>query len=253
MDGRARFSRQLYPLFGLHRSWTRRYAFHNLNALLNGPPDLDPVALARSLRRYRGGYCHELNSAFKAQLESRDIETTPYLAKVMYRSAGRVLSPSHLYLLARVSKRLVLCDVGFGNGLLWPIELDTPDERRQSALSFQLRTSDRDRGLWIRERGQWDELYRLAEEPCHQEHLKIANHYSASSPESLFSSNVALTCYVCGGRRRLLNRRYVDEAQKTVLLDSRSAFGACLHDHFDLRLTTNEVGHLFGIASKVPQ
>lgn len=250
MVASARFSHQLYQLFALHRSWTRRYAFHNINALLNGPPNLEPEALSRSLQRYRGGYCHELNSAFKARLAASGIEATPYLARVVYRTGGRVLPPSHLYFLVQTSGRLMLCDTGFGNGLLWPVELDTPSERRQSTLSFQVRASDQGRGLWIHEKGQWDELYRLADEPCNQDDLETANYYSASSPDSLFSGNVALTCYVRGGRRRLLNQRYVDEAQKTVLLESRSSFQACLHDQFNLSLKGNELEKLFEVASK---
>ncbi len=248
MNGRIRFSRQLYPLFGLHRSWTRRYAFHNFNALLNGPPDLDPDVLARSLEHYRGGYCHELNSMFKVRLESCGIEVTSCLARVMYRSAGRVLPPSHLHLLARVGERSILCDVGFGNGLLWPIGLDSPRERPQGALSFQVRISEQGKGLWICEREQWDELYRLADGPCSPPELEAANRYSASSPDSLFSGNVVLSKYVGGGRRRLLNQRYVDETQTTVMLDSRSAFHACLHEQFDLSLKSSEVERLFEIA-----
>ncbi|WP_197044155.1 hypothetical protein, partial [Pseudomonas viridiflava] len=54
-------SPQLHRGFGLHRTWTQRYVFNNLNALLNGPPNLSPDTLLRSLARYRGGYCHELN------------------------------------------------------------------------------------------------------------------------------------------------------------------------------------------------
>lgn len=241
-------SPQLHHVFGLHRTWTQRYVFNNLNALLNGPPNLSPDTLLRSLARYRGGYCHELNSAFKAHLERQGIEATPYLARVVYRTGDRVLPPTHLYLLTQVAGRVLLCDTGFGNGLLWPIELDTESARPQSTLAFQVRSSESGRGLWISEQGQWDELYRLGDEPSRQAHIDTANHYSATSPDSIFCRNLVLTHYTRGGRRRLLNLRYMNEAQQTVLLDSRSAFDSCLQGQFDVRPTPVEVGRLFEIA-----
>lgn len=243
---------QTRTLYKLHRIWTRQYVFNNLNALINGTPDLSPTGILRNLQRYRGGYCHELNLNFARVLRTHDLASETLLARVLYGTKGQPLPASHSVLRVTLDGRDYLCDTGFGLGLLWPVRLDAVDTpQRQHSLVFRVSDDDSGRLLQLKEQGRWSSLYQLPEKPADRAAIEMANRFSAQSPSSMFSANLVVTHYRHGGRRLLLNDHYQDRAiGLSVRLDSASMLSSCLSSAFGINLTRIDAEQAFRTAKR---
>ena len=242
----------LRSLYRLHRAWTRKYSFNNLNALLNGAPGLCPGSIFSALRRYGGGYCHELNTCFRSELETAGFKCSAHLATVLYGAGGAILQPSHLVSIVRIEDTEHLCDTGFGLGLLWPVRLERIGvSQSQHTLSFRVVGEDGGRILQLRVGGGWCDLYQLSEQAAYEEEIIAANVFSAMSPDSFVSSNLVATKYVGGRRKSLINTRYQDQVLGgAVRLESAGRLSDCLVQNFGINLTTKEALAAFNVAAK---
>lgn len=237
-------------LYRFHRFWTKRFSFNNLNALLNGPPDLSPTEAVRALTRYSGGYCHELNSAFLSEMNSVGLSAKPVLATVRYGMSAGASVRSHLVLVTELQGRSYLSDTGFGCGAIWPLRLDRSGEtQRQHCLNFMVTKIDDGYLVQLRQKAGWVDLYQFDLNQVSHSQIDEANHFSARSPESIFSSNLVTTTYHRGGRRVLVNTRYHDEATgKSEQIRSSIDLRSCLTHRFSIDLSMAEIRRAFAVA-----
>ncbi|UTW08182.1 arylamine N-acetyltransferase family protein [Pseudomonas benzenivorans] len=242
----------LRDLYRLHRAWTRKYSFNNLNALLNGAPGLCPGTISSALRRYGGGYCHELNTWFRAELEIAGFKCSPHLAIVLYGAGNATQRPSHLVSIVHVEDAEYLCDTGFGLGLLWPLRLERIGvSQSQHTLSFRIVGEEGGRILQLRVNGGWCDMYQFPEQTAYEEEIIAANVFSSMSPDSFVSSNLVATRYVGGRRKSLVNTRYQDPVcGGAVRLESAGQLSHCLAQNFGVNLTTKEALAAFRVAAK---
>ncbi len=179
--------RTLQGLAALHRAHASAIPFENLDIHLGKPIRIDLPSLERKLvAEKRGGYCFEQNSLFLAALESLGFRATALGARV--RVGGRDDPPrTHMLLCVRADGRDLLCDVGFGGGGVWePLPLEPAGEVRQGAWRFRVVEEDGERVLQSMGPRGWQDLYAFTLEPMRPSDLKVANHYTATHPDSGF-------------------------------------------------------------------
>jgi N-hydroxyarylamine O-acetyltransferase len=135
----------LDTLRALHRAHLRAIPYENLDVQLGRPVSRDPTLIFDKLvTRRRGGWCYEMCGLYGWALERIGFDVTPLAGGVERVTRGESAVGNHLVLLVALDREY-LCDVGFGDGLLEPIEL-VPGRVHQSFLEFSL--EDMRDGWW---------------------------------------------------------------------------------------------------------
>lgn len=245
-------------LEGLYDAHQDAIPFENVTALLGGGVPLGLDALqAKMVRRRRGGYCHEHVLLFAGVLERLGFPVARLAARVQPRAA-RALPRTHLLLVAAVDGRPLVCDIGFGAGVLGPLPL-AEGTTRQGGWRYRLQ---RHRTEWLLSgRGDgadddWDDLHTFTEEPLLPADVELANHFVATSPHSPFARRLIVMRVEPAVRRSLLDRtlttEHVDGRREEGTLEPDDAL-AVLRDTFDVHLDGAEEpalrAHLAGVAA----
>ena len=175
-------------LEALHLAHATHIPFENVDVLQKRPIRLDLASLqAKLVAGGRGGYCFEQNLLFAAVLRAAGFDLTMLAARVRHRG-DRALPRTHMALLVRAGGSAWIADVGFGGeGLLLPVPFGVPGEVRHHAWTYRI--VEEAAGQWLlqsrREHG-WGNLYSFTLEPQTLQDYEMANHYTATHPDSPF-------------------------------------------------------------------
>ena len=195
-------------LESLHRAQVYTVPFENLDVQLGRGIVLDPAHVdAKIIHRRRGGYCFELNALFNRALSALGYETRTLLARV--HVTGAPSGRGHQLTLVTLDNRQWIVDVGFGSACPRapiPLELDAP--RRQDDREFKLTAHELGYLLKVKREDGWQDLYSFDLGPVVANDIAYGNHYTSTSPESVFTSaRVATLCHP-EGETLLYNYRY---------------------------------------------
>ena len=172
----------------LHLGHVMNIPFENLDifAKKNISLDLDDLFDKLVLRR-RGGYCFEMNSLFAAVLTEMGFPVTRHLARV-YHGGFDNSGKTHMVLLVQADGQQWVCDVGFGgNSLAAPLLFE--EGREQEYLGRIHRVmADPEYGYRVEFKTAtgFEPIYAFTLENCCPADYLIANHYTATYPESFF-------------------------------------------------------------------
>jgi N-hydroxyarylamine O-acetyltransferase len=199
----------LSELHGLHLAHSCRIPFENIDPLLGRPVRLDLDSLqAKLIHARRGGYCFEQNTLFAAALEALGFEVTRLAARVRM-GATRLLARTHMLLKVDVDGASWIADVGFGaDGLLQPVPLVSDQPVVQSHWSYR---AIEEGGLWVLQSlrdAAWQDLYAFTTEPQFAVDFEMANHFTATYPESVFVRMLTAQLPTPEARHCLRNRQY---------------------------------------------
>lgn len=228
----------LQTLRGLHRAHLQAIPYENLDVQLGRAVVRDPeVIYDKLVTRRRGGWCYEMCGLHAWALEQIGFDVTPLAGGVERVTRGESAVGNHLVLLVRLDREY-LCDVGFGDGLLEPIEL-VPGPVRQSFLAFSL--EELGDGWWRfhnhPEGGASSFDFRL--ERADESLLDERCHWLQSSPDSGFVQNAVCQRHVPDGlvilRGKVLKRVTADGVTRYEL-GSAEELVATLHEVFALDL-----------------
>jgi N-hydroxyarylamine O-acetyltransferase len=199
-------------LEALHLAHALTIPFENLDVRLGRPIRLDVANLqAKLVAGRRGGYCFEQNTLFAAALEALGFQVTRLAARVRF-GATRLLPRTHMLLRVDIGGQSYLADVGFGgDGLLGPVPLTPGQVVRQGLWTYRL---VEEAGLLVLQsrRGGWFDLYAFSLEPQHPIDFEVANHYTATHPESIFVRSLTVQRPSLQERHVLRNRDYLVES-----------------------------------------
>jgi len=195
----------LATLRALHEAHVGSIPFENIDVLLECPISLDTAALQEKLvRHHRGGYCFEQNNLFKDVLEAIGFAVIALAARVRFGTVG-IRPRTHMTLLVKSEGQQYLCDTGFGaHGLLEPIAFHDGSIAELPLLSFRIQQEHADR--WVLQatiEGPWSDLYAFTLEPQERIDYVVANHFTATSSDSIF--------------RKTLTAQLVHREQRKVL------------------------------------
>lgn len=178
-------------LRALHRAHTTSIPFENLEIILGRPITLDLEALQNKLvHSKRGGYCYENVKVFAAALEQLGYGITGLHARVTM-GAGALRPATHavLRVTTDTDERVWLCDVGFGNGPLEPLEL-IPDGPEVDQDGWRFRLAE-ESDLWVLyQHGAdgWFDRHTFTLNPQYTLDYEVGNHYVSTSPRSPFTT-----------------------------------------------------------------
>ncbi|CAN5830953.1 arylamine N-acetyltransferase [soil metagenome] len=203
----------------------RSVPFENVTALTGDHVPLDLDALqAKMVDRRRGGYCFEHVLLFGAALTRLGFDVTRLAARVR-PNAPQPLPRTHQLLLTRVDDEPMVCDIGFGAGVLAPLPLADGVTRQGD---WEYRVQRHDDGWLLSERGagDWSDLHLFTEQPQLPSDVEMANHFTATSSHSPFS-------------HRLL-AMHVDERARHTLVDRTLTVERPDGAHHERQLSTDE-------------
>jgi len=207
--------------------------FENLDILLGRPIpiDLDSV-FGQLVTARRGGYCFQHNALFAAALRA--------LGYRVVTLAGRVgperltASRTHMLLEVAIDDRPFIVDVGFGGHT--PVRAIPLEVGTYATSHGELVLRDDGDGHLALDLVGFDTLYWFTREAQYPVDYEVANHYTATSPESYFVSSPRLALITEHGYRGYtdgqLSERGADGTAKQTIAPER--FVAMLREAFTL-------------------
>jgi N-hydroxyarylamine O-acetyltransferase len=177
----------------LHAAHREAFLFENLTIQSGGRISLAIADLERKfLDEGRGGYCFEHNTLFAAALREIGIDSTTLLGRVR-RGPPHRWCRTHMVLRVPIEHELWLADVGFGAlGLVEPLPFHDGAAAEQGGFTFRLR---REGSLWIlsaRDADVETDLYEFTDDPQTMWDVEVANHFTATHPESIFRKTLTI-------------------------------------------------------------
>lgn len=177
-------------LTALHRAHAYSIPFENLDIHLGRGISLQPEAIFDKLvTQRRGGYCFEQNALFASVLTTLGFKVRPLLARVWVGGITEPRERTHQLLLLELSGREWIADVGFGPiSILEPMPFEVDRVSEQLGRRYRIRT-DEIFGymLEMATADAWEPLYSFTLERCWQADFEMGNHFTSTSPKSLFT------------------------------------------------------------------
>jgi N-hydroxyarylamine O-acetyltransferase len=229
-------------LRGLHRAHMLAVPFENLDIGLGRPILCDEERFFdKIVRRWRDGFCYELNGLFAALLRALGFEVTLLSARVC---DGDVPGPDfdHMALLVQLEDRF-LADVGFGDSFIEPLRFDDPGEqaRRQDGVAYRLA---REGETWIMSERQpnadWTAMFQFTLTPRQLADYAEMCYWQQTSPDSSFTRKRVCSRATPQGRITLSNLKLIitqNGQRQEQALAGEDDFRAALHEYFGMDLT----------------
>jgi N-hydroxyarylamine O-acetyltransferase len=195
---------------GLLQCHMRSIPFENLDVLLGKPPRIDLPSLEEKLvEQKRGGYCYEHATLFAAVLTELGFAVKTHSARVVMVTPRERAPRTHMFLTVGD----FMLDPGFG-GLapLVPVPLDgTP-----AGQHCIVRDAD---GIALEHAGK--PLWVSSLEHDLPIDFEMANHFTATWPQSPFVQRMMARAFTETGEVRIANRDVTVNGEKRVLADRK--------------------------------
>ena len=223
----------------LHLAHRETFLFENVTIQKGGGISLRLDDITRKfLDEGAGGYCFEHNTLFAAVLRDLGFSVTVLLGRVRNGPPERWVR-THMVLQVVIDGAPWLADVGYGGfGLLEPMPLADGAASVQGGATYSLR---RDGGLWIismRDRAAATDMYEFTEDPQTEGDIEVANHYTATHPDSRFRRTLTIQGATREERRLVRGTSLVRfrDGQATEQTIDPAALRATVRDVFGIEL-----------------
>lgn len=236
----------LESLRNLHRCHLLSVPFESLSVHCEEPITLAlPALYEKIVQRHRGGFCFELNGLFQWLLQALGFDAKAVAGRVRDRFTGCYGPPlDHMALLVQLDGQQFLCDVGFGDGFVEPLELRPEVERVQKNGIFWLGQNG---ATWTLERRgvsgrEGRPLYTFTLEEKKLDDFASMCLYHQTSPSSICTCKSFCSLHTeDGGRLTYIGWRLLstlkEERTETVLQDSE--IPTVLREKFGIQLSGN--------------
>lgn len=229
----------------LHRQHQMVIPFENLDVHFRRPitPDVRKI-FNKIIPTKRGGFCYELNLLFYHLLVHLGYDCQLISARV-YRKETEEYGPDydHMALLVKIQQTVYLCDVGFGDGFIYPKKIELESLQMDMNRYFKFFT-DPDNNYFIKKSSDavnFETLYQFRfqmREPI--EFLDQIN-FKQSSPESPFVGKKIITVLTPEGRITLSDSKLrIQERGEDVQIPvlNEDDFFTKMEEHFDISYQT---------------
>jgi N-hydroxyarylamine O-acetyltransferase len=222
--------------------------FENLDILLGRPIRLDIDSIqAKLVDANRGGYCFEQNTLLRAALERLDFTVSSLMARVARGAAADAITPrTHMLLRVELPQGAYLADVGFGNLTpTAPLRLEQDESQPTGHEDYRLQPSNGETLLQVRLGTAWEDVYRFSDLPSYPIDHEVANWFTSTKPDGLFTANVIAARPGSKCRKTLFNGevtiRGLDNRTERFAAGKETALRDALHDHFGLDFDAGEL------------
>ena len=223
----------------LHRAHQTAVPFENLSIHLPEPISLAEEELVdKIVRRYRGGFCYELNGLFALLLEALGAQVTRVAARVY--GDGQLGPPfDHLALIVLPADGSGpwLADVGFGSHSVYPLVLDSRADQDDPTGVFRLADAP-DGDVDVLRDGK--PQYRIETRPRLLDDFGPTCWYQQTSPSSHFTQSTICSRLTDDGRISISGRtllRTTGGARTEEPLADSAALLAAYREHFGIVLS----------------
>jgi N-hydroxyarylamine O-acetyltransferase len=222
--------------------------FENLDILLGRPIRLDIDSIqAKLVDTNRGGYCFEQNTLLRAALERLGFTVVSRMARVARGAAADAITPrTHMLLRVELPEGAYLADVGFGNLTpTAPLRLDQSWSQSTEHEDYRLQPSKGETLLQVRLGTAWEDVYQFSDQPSYPIDHEVANWFTSTKPDGLFTANVVAARPGTKCRKTLFNGdvtiRGLDNPPERFVAETETALRDALHDHFGIDLDAGEL------------
>lgn len=240
-------------LAGLHRAHVTAIPFENADIMLGRGVAVDLPSIQHKLVQHRrGGYCFEHGLLLAAVLERLGYRVNRLTARV----GGDHDARTHLVLRVRAGDQSWLADTGFGTGLIEPLPFGDETPRDQYGWTYRLAAAGQH--LWrLQEHrdGGWVTRYRFDDQPQYPADITMANHFTATYPESHFVRQLVVIRKDPSGLRMLTGRRLSITRPGHPGSDRQlgdAEFASALTGVFGLQLDAGETARLSAVTAEPP-
>ncbi|WCE31608.1 arylamine N-acetyltransferase family protein [Vibrio sp. SCSIO 43137] len=222
----------------IHRLQHKSMPFENFDVVNGKAIKLTEEALVQKLvRENRGGYCFELNGLLYSVLNTIGFQVRPLLGRVHLseQATGR----GHRVNLVTIDDKQWLVDAGFG--------AQTPREPLPLELNKTLSTDiqtfrfieDKHYGVMLQTEGEdgWSNMYSLDMGHVCQGDIDYGNHYTSTSPDSVFTNKCVASLRTESGAITLLNNRLKikeGDSSREMILNCEAGYFAALKEYFGI-------------------
>jgi len=201
--------------------------------------DIDRV-FTKVITNGRGGFCYELNGMFYELLLELGFEAQLISCQVYKKETGFGKEHAHVAILVKLEKHEYLCDVGFGEFALEPLNLKIGLLQQDLKGEFQIDKCDATQ-LQVSKlnEGVLTPEYKFENKAMQYNDFEEMCHYTQTSPESHFTQKIIITRPTLTGRISLTGTHLkINEGTKVLNLPlkNKADFDAMLWEHFNIRL-----------------
>jgi N-hydroxyarylamine O-acetyltransferase len=200
-------------LRALHRAHLFTVPFENLDISLGREIICDETRILHKIvNEHRGGFCYELNGAFAALLRALGFRVTLLSARVASADGGYGPEFDHLTLRVDLEEPW-LADVGFGEGFLEPLRLESRMEQPQHGRVYRLTGLTSEEGVFgleVMVEGKWKKEYAFSLQPRALAEFAGMCHYHQTSPESHFTRQRICSRATPEGRLTLSDNKLIE-------------------------------------------
>ncbi|HKM47968.1 MAG TPA: arylamine N-acetyltransferase [Terriglobales bacterium] len=226
-------------LRALHRAHMFTVPFENLDIGLGREIVCEESSILHKIvDEHRGGFCYELNGAFAALLRAVGFQVTLLSARVAREDGS--YGPEFDHLTLRVDlEGPWLADVGFGEGFLEPLRLESGTEQAQCRRAYRLTSLDKEFVLEVMADGKWKTEYAFTLQPRELPDFAGMCHYHQTSPESHFTRQRICSMATPEGRVSLSDEKLIETrggSKQERLLSGDQEWRAILRELFGVIL-----------------
>ncbi len=226
-------------LRSLHRAHLFTVPFENLDIGLRREIICDESRILHKIvNQRRGGFCYELNGASAALLRALGFRVTLLSGRVAREDGSYGPEFDHLTLRVDLEESW-LADVGFGDGFLEPLRLESGVEQPQNGRVYRLTSIDSVFGLEVMVEGKWKKEYAFNLQPRELSDFAGMCHYHQTSPESHFTRQRICSRATPEGRVTLSDNKLIETrggSRQERLLSGDQEWRAKLCELFDVVL-----------------
>jgi N-hydroxyarylamine O-acetyltransferase len=236
----------LDTLAGVLRAHMSSIHWENLDVLLGRGVRIDLDSIYDKLvAARRGGYCYEHCTLLSAALSHIGLTPIAHAARVVYARPRADAARTHMLLTVPIDGVSYLLDPGYGGfGPLVPMPVVADAVFRDGRDAYRLLKQDREWTLEAMIDGEWKPLWISTLEPEPPIDFVMANHYTATHPQSRFTTMLLLRALTPDGCRVTVANRDVtitrDGVSKKSELKDRKELRKLLADHFGVDLPEAE-------------
>ena len=226
-------------LRSLHARHLLAVPFENLAIHAGDPTPLDDEALlGKIVARHRGGFCYELNGAFRWLLRAVGVDCHFVSAQVA-KGNGEFTPPHDHMAILIPGETPLLADVGFGDSFRYPLRLVADEVQAEHGRCYRfIRKGER----WLLQQkilsNDWTDQFRVTTEPVEYPafHGMWSFHYH--SPDSHFRKAPMATLATEEGRITLSGSKLIetklDGTRTEQAVESATDFDRLLRERFGI-------------------
>lgn len=226
----------------LHKRHLFNIPFENLDIHLNNKIILNTNSLFdKIIHKKRGGFCYELNGLFYDFLISIGYKAKMISAGVYNDEGYSGQDFDHMAIIVNLDEKNFLCDVGFGDSFIEPLEFSPGREQEDHGSIFKIIETNHDNYILQRrdDENGFRNLYIFSLKQRLPDDFEQMCIYHQTSTDSTFTKKRVCTLAFPNGRYTLRDNKFIVtnyNKKKEIIFEGEDQFEKYLTQYFGIHL-----------------